>query len=81
VANINILGIDAEVLEYSASEKSKIVKKKIKNLDFPDNAIIGGYIRNEDAYIAVGETQIQPNDKVVVFALPGAINKIESFFV
>jgi len=73
-------GIDAEVMEYIAQPKSEVTKKQVKNLKFPPNAIIGGYIRNNQAYITVGDSQIEPNDKVVVFSLPGTIHKVEKFF-
>jgi trk system potassium uptake protein TrkA len=73
-------GIDAEVLEYVVKEKSQIIKNPVKDLKFPKNAIIGGYIRNEKGYIAVGDTQFKIGDRVVVFALPGAVSKVEKFF-
>lgn len=71
---------DAEVMELTAKEGSKITKATLKDLDFPDDANIGGIIRDDDSIIATGETQIQANDKVVVFTLPSAIKKVEKFF-
>ena len=59
---------------------SAITQKPIKNLKFPKDAIIGGYIRNDIGYITVGDTVFQNDDKVVVFALPGAISKVKDFF-
>ena len=73
-------GVDADIYEYIAKPGSKITKKQVKNLNFPKDAIIGGYVRNDKGYITVGDTQFEANDKVVVFALPGAINKVEKFF-
>jgi trk system potassium uptake protein TrkA len=73
-------GIDAEVLEYVVKPKSQILKHPVKDLKFPKNAIIGGYIRDEKGYIAIGDTQFKAGDKVVVFALPGAVSKVEKFF-
>lgn len=73
-------GVDADIYEFVAQPGSKITKKPVKNLNFPDNAIIGGYVRDERGFITVGDTQIQAEDKVVVFALPGAINKVEKYF-
>jgi len=80
VSIATLQGIDAEVLEYIAQPKSAITKKKVKDLKFPGNAIIGGYIRNDKSYISIGNTQIETNDRVVVFSLPGAIHKVEKFF-
>ncbi len=73
-------GIDAEVLEYVAKPNSPITKKMVKDLKFPHKALIGGFIRDGEGYITVGNTQIKENDKVVVFTLPGIIHKVEKFF-
>ena len=80
VALASLEGIDADVLEYIAESNSSITKKPIKDLDFPKEAIIGGIVRGEESFIAVGDTQITPGDKVVVFSLPGGMKKIEKFF-
>ncbi len=71
---------DAEVFEFIVKEESKIGHKQIKDISFPNDAIIGGIIRGSKAFVAKGETQIIPEDKVVVFALPSAIRKLEKFF-
>jgi trk system potassium uptake protein TrkA len=80
VAVATIEGIDADVFEYIAQPGSSITKQPIKDIHFPKEAIIGGIIRKNEGHSAVGTTQVQSNDKVVVFALPGAIKKIEKFF-
>lgn len=77
VSIATLQGIDAEVLEYEVKQKSLITKNKIKDLEFPKDAIIGGIIRGNESFIAVGNSQIQSGDKVVVFALPNVIKKIE----
>jgi len=71
---------DAEVFEFIAKPGAKITQKPIKDLDFPDEAKIGGVIRGNMGYIAHGYTQIQEGDKVVVFTLPSGIKKLEKFF-
>lgn len=80
VAYATLEGIDANVFEYEAQKKSAVTKKKIKDLNFPGNAIIGGIIRNGESSIVVGDTQVIEGDKVVVFTLPDSIKKIENFF-
>jgi len=80
VALTTLEGIDAEVVEYVAQPNSSVVKKPVKEIDFPKEAIIGGLIRNDSAQIVVGDTQIKPGDKVVVFTLPGVVKKIEKLF-
>ncbi|MDR1155065.1 MAG: Trk system potassium transporter TrkA [Bacteroidales bacterium] len=71
---------DAEVLEFVALPKSKIINKPIRDMNFPKNAIIGGLIRGKTGYIATGDTWIQPGDHVVVFAMPAAIGEVSMFF-
>lgn len=71
---------DAEALEFIAKQGSKVTRKQIKDLDFPKESIIGGIIRQEQGYIANGDTQILEGDKVVVFTLPVALKKLSKFF-
>jgi len=80
VSLATLQGIDAEVLEYVVKPKSQILTNPIKKLKFPKNAIIGGYVRNDNGHIAVGDTRFKAGDKVVVFALPGTVPKVEKFF-
>jgi trk system potassium uptake protein TrkA len=71
---------DAEVFEFQVTSESKITERPIKELDFPEDAIIGGFIRGDTAHIASGFTQIKVGDLVVVFALPEAIPHLKRFF-
>jgi len=73
-------GTDAEILEFIAADNSKITKTQIKDVNFPNDAIVGGVIRGKSTFIATGLSQINANDRVVVFALPSAISKVEKFF-
>ena len=73
-------GTDAEVLEYTAAPNSDITKAPLKDITFPRNAIIGGVIRGSDSFIAVGDTRIEPYDRVAVFALPDTVKEVDKFF-
>ena len=75
-----LTGSDAEVLEFIVKPDSKATKGPIRDIDFPDESIIGGVIRGKSSFIASGDTIIQPHDHVVVFALPPALNEIGNFF-
>jgi trk system potassium uptake protein TrkA len=50
-------------------------------MDFPENAIVGGGTRDGVPFIATGDTIIKENDKVVVFTLPAAYEKLSKFFI
>lgn len=73
-------GTDAEVLEFNVPANSKITKGTLRSIDFPKDAIVGGGIRDGVTYIATGDTIINANDKVVVFTLPTAYDKISKYF-
>ena len=73
-------GTNAEVLEYIVAPDTAITKKPLKDMNFPRNAIVGGVIRGNESYIAVGETHIQAYDRVAVFALPDAVKEVDKFF-
>lgn len=73
-------GSDADVLEYIAKPGSIITTDAIRYLKFPKDAIIGGVIRGGSSFIARGDFEINPYDRVVVFALPGSLNRVGKFF-
>lgn len=73
-------GTNAEVLEYIVAPESKITKYPLKDTDFPKNAIVGGIIRGNESFIAVGDTHIQAYDRVAVFALPESVKEVDRFF-
>ncbi|MBR6345861.1 MAG: Trk system potassium transporter TrkA [Bacteroidales bacterium] len=73
-------GTDAEVMEYTVAPGSPITKHQLMDLDFPADAIIGGVIRGSESFIAVGNTHIEPYDRVAVFALPSATKAVDRFF-
>ena len=73
-------GTNAEILEYIVAPDTKITKHTLKDMNFPRNAIIGGIIRGNESFIAVGDSQIQAYDRVAVFALPEAVKEVDRFF-
>lgn len=73
-------GVDAEVIEYSITKENQLTRKPLKDLHFPETAIIGGVIRGEESLIPDGEFQLQRNDKVIIFALPESISRLEKLF-
>ncbi|WP_020404795.1 Trk system potassium transporter TrkA [Gracilimonas tropica] len=73
-------GIKAEVIELQATEKSKITKKPIRKLNLPEGCVIGGVLCNGTVEIATGTTQINGGDRVIIFCLPSAVDKITNLF-
>jgi trk system potassium uptake protein TrkA len=73
-------GTDAEVIEFFVSESARITDGPLRLIDFPKDAIVGGGIRDDKPFIATGDTHIQFRDRVVVFTLPSAFDKLNKFF-
>ena len=73
-------GTDAEVIEFNVPVNAKITRGTLRSLDFPKDAIVGGGTRDGVPFIATGDTIIKANDKVVVFTLPTAYDRLTKFF-
>ena len=71
---------DANVGEVIAKPKSKVTRKPIKDLNLPEHITFGALIRNGEPILVDGNTQIEANDRVVVFFLSRSLKSIESLF-
>lgn len=72
---------EAEAIELIAEEDSKIVGKPLRDISFPQGSILGAIVREGVMQIPAGNTVINPNERVIVFALPNAIEKVQSLFI
>jgi len=75
-----IEGSNAEALEIEIKQESKIIGTPLHELIFPKNAIIGAIVRGTDYQIPDGDSVMEAGDRVVIFALPEALSKVERFF-
>jgi trk system potassium uptake protein TrkA len=73
-------GLDVEVLELEASERSRISKGPLAEIKMPDGILIGAVVRTSDVEVATGSTQVRAGDRVIVFALPSMIGAVEKLF-
>jgi len=81
VSSIRCLtGTEAEIMEFVVKPGAKVTGGPLMNINFPKDAIVGGVIRGKNSFIARGATELKALDKVVVFALPTAIPKMNKFF-
>lgn len=71
---------EAEVIELIVSPHSKIINKPLKKANLPQNSIIGAIVRKDKVIIPHGNDIIQPEDKIIIFALSSDIKKIEKIF-
>lgn len=81
VSNVKSLTFsNADVAEFTVREGDAITKKLVKDLGLPKGATIGGLIRKGQGLVVSGDTQIQPDDHVVIFCVGTMIKKLEKFF-
>lgn len=74
---ISIKGEEAEVMEAVALETSEIVGKPLQKLPFPKGVLVACIIRGDEIIIPRGDSMIQPDDRVIIFAMRNAIAKVE----
>jgi trk system potassium uptake protein TrkA len=75
-----LMGSEAEVLEFIVKPNSPATKAMVKDLRLPQDVIIGGVVRGDKAFIAVGDTTMKAYDRVVVFSMPDSIAKVGEYF-
>ena len=75
-----LTGSQAEVLEFIVKPNSPATKEPIRDLGLPEDSIVGGVVRGDRVFIAVGDTQINAYDRVVVFAMPESVMRVAEFF-
>ena len=81
VTNVKCLTFaNADVAEFNVMDGARITRNPVKDISLPRGVTIGGLIRDKEAILVTGNTQIQPGDHVVVFCLEGMIKSIEKFF-
>lgn len=73
-------GNRAEVVEFNATEKCKLLGKPLKDLTVPDKVIFGMVTRGQDVFIPTGYSQFEVGDKVVVIAKPESQKRMEPLF-
>jgi len=81
VSNMKCLALtNANVAELIAHEKSYITCKQVKSLNLPHDMTLGGLIRKGRPMMVEGDTQIEPDDRVMVFCLDSAMSKLKKYF-
>ena len=73
-------GSDSEVLELEIGKDSGLLATPLSDLHFPRGAIIGAIVRGSNYEIPTGESRLEEGDRVVIFTLPEALQKVERFF-
>jgi trk system potassium uptake protein TrkA len=73
-------GVDAEIIEVEVKSESEVLDKKLKDLDFPKDSIVGGLTREDKAFFPRGEFIFEEGDRVIVVTKKETKSTIESMF-
>lgn len=71
---------NANVGEVIAKPGSKVTKRLIKDLKLSSDITFGALIRDGQPMLVDGDTQIMPEDQVMVFFMNKSLKTIESYF-
>ena len=66
-----------EVLEFEASENSKLLNTPLKDLKLKENILIAGIIRNNEYILPMGSTTIKDKDRVIIVTNSKTLNDMD----
>lgn len=70
----------AEVYEVIVnSHMTRLIGKPLYQLGLPKGILIGAVFRENDALIPSGRDELQPGDRIIIFAAASAVRKVEHF--
>ena len=78
------LGTDQnfEAVELRVEEGSKLTKSKIRDLKLSRDVLVGAFVRDDEASIVRGSSQLQANDTVLLIAPPEQVDSIrKEYFI
>lgn len=67
----------AEVIELIAQKNMRITGRHLRDIEFPEGVLIALIIRDNNAIIPDGETQIMDQDHVVIFCMLSDVEALE----
>lgn len=80
VAVATLLGSEAEVMELHVGPEAKFIGQALKEMKFPQNAVLGAVVRKGRVIIPSGDTTLEEGDNLVVFFTREALARVEEFF-
>ena len=69
-----------EIIEAEAMETTSLVGIPLKETEIPENVLVGAIVRANEVIFPRGETIIQANDRVILFAAAEAVKDVEKIF-
>ncbi len=77
VSAVSLRGEEAEVLEVEAVDRSELVGRPLREVNFPKGVLVLAVLRGSETIIPDGETGIRPRDRVVILSDRKAIPQVE----
>lgn len=71
---------EAEMLEAQVLGTSAIAGKRMRDIDWPEGAIVGMMLKNDKVVLPNGDTKVQEGDVLTVFAMRDDVAAVESLF-
>ena len=69
-----------ELIEAEALETSELVGAPIREVNLPPGVLLGAIVRDGQVISPRGNTKVQAKDRVVLFAAPESVRKVEKMF-
>jgi trk system potassium uptake protein TrkA len=69
-----------ELIEADALETSGLVGKALKEVKLPHGVLLGAVVRDDKVISPRGNTIVQTNDRVVLFAVAAQVKRVEKMF-
>ena len=69
-----------EIIEAEAMDTSSIVGKPLSGVKLDKGIMIGAIVRDDDVIMPRGDTVIAAGDRVILYALPNVVRKVEKLF-
>jgi trk system potassium uptake protein len=81
VASVGTLkGTPAEAIEMVVGPRAAVVGRKVREVGFPEGAVLGAIVRGKQVILPRGEDVVQSEDRVILFVLPDAVHGVERLF-
>ena len=80
VIDVALLESGAEMIELRVPDGSRVAGRPLSEVGFPNGAIVGALLRDEDVVIPTGKEILRPGDDAVVFTIEDTIEEVERLF-
>jgi trk system potassium uptake protein len=81
LALATLRGMSVQIMEISIRQGLPLVGKKLRDLKFPADCLLGAVVREGSTFIPHGDDHLLPGDKAIVFTLARQAKKVSKFFL